>query len=140
MGRGHVPGGGAGHEPAALGLRREVVRRGRDGVVQPRLVVAVLRGGGALGEVAEAHRTDLHHRLDRERHEADEHDEGDRAPDAGGQAERDKRVRLAEANAKAVSGETTAQASIAGAQATLAVRNAEAYQLSETKKREAEAA
>lgn len=56
------------------------------------------------------------------------------------EAERDKRVRLAEANAKAVSGETTAQASIAGAQATLAVRNAEAYQLSETKKREAEAA
>lgn len=56
------------------------------------------------------------------------------------EAERDKRVRLAEANAKAVGGEATAQADIAGAQATLAVRNAEAYQVSETKKREAEAA
>lgn len=55
------------------------------------------------------------------------------------EAERDKRVRLAEANAKAVTGEAAAQADVAGAQATLAVRNAEAYQLSETKKREAEA-
>ncbi|AWM40904.1 Inner membrane protein YqiK [Gemmata obscuriglobus] len=56
------------------------------------------------------------------------------------EAERDKRVRLAEANAKAVTGEAVAQADVAGAQATLAVRNAEAYQLAETKKREAEAA
>ncbi len=56
------------------------------------------------------------------------------------EAERDKRVRLAEANATAIGGEATAQASIAGAQATLAVKNAEAYQVSETKKREAEAA
>lgn len=56
------------------------------------------------------------------------------------EADRDKRVRLADANAKAVGGEATAQADIAAAQATLAVRKAEAYQLSETKKREAEAA
>ena len=56
------------------------------------------------------------------------------------EAERDKRVRLADANAKAVCGEAVAQANIADAQATLAVKKAEAYQLSETKKREAEAA
>ncbi len=56
------------------------------------------------------------------------------------EADRDKRVRLADANAKAVAGEATAQADVAAAQATLAVRKAEAYQLSETKKREAEAA
>jgi flotillin len=56
------------------------------------------------------------------------------------EAERDKRVRLAEANAAAVSGESVAQANVADAQATLAVRKAEAYLVSETKKREAEAA
>ncbi len=56
------------------------------------------------------------------------------------EADRDKRVRLAEANARAVGGESTAQADIAAAQATLAVKKAEAYQVSETKKREAEAA
>jgi flotillin len=56
------------------------------------------------------------------------------------EAERDKRVRLAEANAKAVGGESAAQADIAAAQAALAVKKADAYQLSETAKREAEAA
>jgi flotillin len=56
------------------------------------------------------------------------------------EAERDKRVRLAEANAKAVGGEAAAQADVAGAQAALAVKKAEAYQLSETARREAEAA
>ncbi len=56
------------------------------------------------------------------------------------EAERDKRVRLADANASAVTGEAVAQATVADAQATLAVRKAEAYQVSETKKREAEAA
>jgi flotillin len=56
------------------------------------------------------------------------------------EADRDKRVRLAEANAKAVGGESTAQADIAAAQAALAVKKADAYQLSETAKREAEAA
>ena len=49
-------------------------------------------------------------------------------------------MRLADANAKAVAGEAVAQADIAAAQATLAVKKAEAYQLAETKKREAEAA
>jgi flotillin len=56
------------------------------------------------------------------------------------EAEREMRVRLAEANAKAVAGEATAQAEVAGAQATLQVKQAEAYQRSETAKREAEAA
>src|SRR5206468_3296263 len=56
------------------------------------------------------------------------------------EADREKRVRLADANAKATSGEATAQATVAAAQAALAVKKAEAYQLSETKKREAEAA
>jgi flotillin len=56
------------------------------------------------------------------------------------EADREKRVRIADADAKAVAGEATAQAEIAAAQATLAVRKAEAYQLSETRKREAEAA
>ena len=56
------------------------------------------------------------------------------------EADREKRVRLADANAQATAGEATAQATIAAAQATLAVKKAEAYQLSETKRREAEAA
>jgi len=56
------------------------------------------------------------------------------------EADREKRIRMADANAKAMSGEASSQAEIAGAQATLAVKKAEAYQLSETKKREAEAA
>jgi flotillin len=56
------------------------------------------------------------------------------------EADREKRIRLADANAKATAGEATAQATIAAAQATLAVKKAEAYQISETKKREAEAA
>jgi flotillin len=56
------------------------------------------------------------------------------------EADREKRVRLADANAKATAGEATAQATVAAAQAALAVKKAEAYQLSETKKREAEAA
>jgi flotillin len=55
-------------------------------------------------------------------------------------AERKMRVALADANAKAVAGEALAQAEIAGAQATLQVKQAEAYQIGETKKREAEAA
>jgi flotillin len=55
-------------------------------------------------------------------------------------AERKMRVALADANAKAISGEAEAQAEIAQAQATLQVKQAEAYQLGETRKREAEAA
>ena len=54
-------------------------------------------------------------------------------------AERARRVAIAEAEAKAIEGETSSQALVVGARATLQVREAEAYQLSETKKREAEA-
>jgi flotillin len=55
-------------------------------------------------------------------------------------AEREKRIAVADANAKAFSGEATAQAEVISTQAQLKLREAEAYQLSETKKREAEAA
>ncbi len=55
-------------------------------------------------------------------------------------AERARRVSVAEAEAKAIEGEAMSQALVATTRATLQVREAEAYQLSETKKREAEAA
>jgi flotillin len=55
-------------------------------------------------------------------------------------AERAMRIALADANAKAVSGETQAQGEIAIAQADLQETQAEAYRRGETKKREAEAA
>jgi flotillin len=54
-------------------------------------------------------------------------------------AERDKRIRVAEANSLAVKGENEAQATIARANADLAVERAEAYQRGETRKRVAEA-
>jgi len=53
-------------------------------------------------------------------------------------AEREKRVLIATAEAKAVEGEAHSQGLIANTRAQLQVREAEAYQLSETKKREAE--
>src|SRR5437763_4636817 len=56
------------------------------------------------------------------------------------EADREKRVRLADANAKATAGEATAQVVIAIAQADYQIKKAEAYQRSETAKREAEAA
>lgn len=56
------------------------------------------------------------------------------------QAERDKRVQTSEAEAAAIAGENTAQATIAGSNAELAVKRAEAYQLGESKQRQAEAA
>jgi flotillin len=56
------------------------------------------------------------------------------------EAERQMRIRTAEANAQAVAGEAVAQAQIVAAQATLQVKQAEAFQLGETKKREADAA
>jgi flotillin len=56
------------------------------------------------------------------------------------EAEQIKRIAVASADAKAIAGEATAQATIAATQAELQVRQAEAYQLSETRKREAEAA
>jgi flotillin len=55
-------------------------------------------------------------------------------------AERQMRIALAAANAKAISGEAQAQAEVAQAQATLQVKQAEAFQMGETRKREAEAA
>jgi flotillin len=55
-------------------------------------------------------------------------------------AEREMRIRLADANAKAITGENTAEQEVALSKANLAVKQAEAFQLSETRKREAEAA
>jgi flotillin len=55
-------------------------------------------------------------------------------------AERAMRISIAEANAKAIAGEAQAQADIAAAQANLQVKQADAYRLGETRKREAEAA
>ena len=55
-------------------------------------------------------------------------------------AERQKRIRVAEADATAISGENTSQAKIAASQAELAVRRAEAYEVGESRKRQAEAA
>ena len=55
-------------------------------------------------------------------------------------AERDMRVSLADADARAVEGENISKADIAASQATLQARKAEAYQMGETKKVEAEAA
>jgi len=54
-------------------------------------------------------------------------------------AERDMRVKLADADARAVEGENISKADIAASQATLQVKKAEAYQIGETKKVEAEA-
>ncbi len=55
-------------------------------------------------------------------------------------AERARRIAVAEAEAKAIEGEATSQALVATTRATLTVREAEAFQVAETKKREAEAA
>jgi flotillin len=55
-------------------------------------------------------------------------------------AEQEMRIATAAANAKAVAGEATAKADIAAAQAQLQVKEAEAYQIGETRKRESEAA
>jgi flotillin len=55
-------------------------------------------------------------------------------------AERQMRIALADANAKAIAGEAQAQAEVAKAQADLQVKQAEAFQIGETRKREAEAA
>jgi flotillin len=54
-------------------------------------------------------------------------------------SERQMRVSVADANAKAIAGENTAQAVIAASQADLLVKRAQAYQLGEAAKREAEA-
>jgi len=54
--------------------------------------------------------------------------------------EREMRVRVADANAKAVAGENEAKAHIASANAELRIREAEAFQSAETRHREAQAA
>lgn len=55
-------------------------------------------------------------------------------------AEQKKRVAVAQADAKAIAGEADSAAQVAATKAALAVKEAEAYQLSETRKREAQAA
>jgi flotillin len=55
-------------------------------------------------------------------------------------AERDMRVKLADAEARAIEGENSAKADIAAAEATLQVKRAEAYSMGEARKREADAA
>ena len=55
------------------------------------------------------------------------------------EAERVMRVAVADANAKAVAGENKSKADIAGTNAELRVREADAYQLGETRQRESQA-
>lgn len=55
-------------------------------------------------------------------------------------AEQSMRIRVAEADAAAITGENLSQAKIAASQAELAVKRAEAFQIGESKKKEAEAA
>ncbi len=55
-------------------------------------------------------------------------------------AERDMRIKLAQADAQAVEGENLSKADIAASQAELQVKKAEAYELGETRKVRAEAA
>ncbi len=55
-------------------------------------------------------------------------------------AQREKRIAVAQADAAAIEGETESKAKIADANATLNVRQAEAYEIGETRKREAAAA
>ncbi len=55
-------------------------------------------------------------------------------------AERDMRIKLAQADATAVEGENLSKADIAASQATLQVKKAEAYQVGESRKVQAEAA
>ena len=55
------------------------------------------------------------------------------------QADQGRRVAVAAANADAVTGETESQAQVAGAEAQLKVKKAEAYELGETRRRVAEA-
>ena len=56
------------------------------------------------------------------------------------ESERQMRIAVSDANAKAVVGENDAKARVAQANATLRVKEAEAYQLGETRQREADAA
>ncbi len=56
------------------------------------------------------------------------------------QADQERRIAVSAANANAITGETEAQANIAAAQAKLQVKQAEAFELGETRKRVASAA
>jgi flotillin len=56
------------------------------------------------------------------------------------EAEQKMRIQLADAEAKAIEGENHAQAKVAGSNAQLLVKKAEAYEIGEKRKREAEAA
>jgi flotillin len=56
------------------------------------------------------------------------------------EADREKRIAVANANALALTGETESQAKVADAEARLQVKKADAYQMGETRRREAEAA
>ncbi len=56
------------------------------------------------------------------------------------ESEQKMRVAIANANARAIAGEAESQALVAATQATLQVKQAEAYQVGETRKRESEAA
>jgi len=55
-------------------------------------------------------------------------------------SEREMRIKVAEADAAAIAGENTAKADVAASMATLHIKQADAYQAAETRKREAEAA
>ncbi len=55
-------------------------------------------------------------------------------------AERDMRIKLADADAEAIKGENEAKANVAASNADLAFKQAESFQLGETRKREATAA
>jgi flotillin len=54
-------------------------------------------------------------------------------------AEREMRIRLAQADAEAIAGENASKAQVAASNADLAVKQTEAFQISETRKREAQA-
>ncbi len=56
------------------------------------------------------------------------------------ESERARRISIADANAAAITGENTAQARVAQSNAELQVKQAEVYQVAETKRRQAEAA
>src|SRR5262245_16362614 len=56
------------------------------------------------------------------------------------QAQRQMRIQIADADAKAIEGENLAKAAVAGSKAELAVKEAEAFRRGETSKRQAEAA
>jgi flotillin len=77
--------------------------------------------------------------LDRERKVAEQAAGFSRESQVKG-TEQAMRIAVAEANAKAIAGESKALADVAAAQAQLQVKQAEAYQIGETRKREAEAA